>query len=517
MKNLRDYITEAETDSFPTKVGKAVGGAERTTKQTAADVAARADQAATDVATGYKAGLAGETPTGGQGTTAATAPTQTPATPNVKPDILVGGKNDPKPEGYNGWTVPGYDDAVFYTVPAISARRLQAAIDSVKDQGRDPTTAFQKVQSAPPPPEPETSSAGQGAKATADPADSSEIMVGKATQLTPAGYNRWGDPAEPDVVYFTKPNVSQLDLLTRLEKASEEGRTFPAAPDTTPAPTAPTTGKPDHGRIVQPSKPVSWKEIYDLNKATIGSNPNLIKPGQTLKMPDGSTYTVKSGDNLTKIAKAATSTQKPNTVVPNAGTGAKKAAPISPQVKANREAGNPDWYEPEDYARDQRIQDLLHPEKNQTKYQQGVAKEKDQLAQMAKLAGVKLPNLSTTAGPQGASANVGGRSVSAGPQGATSTGFNPNDINAAYNNWKPSAADYARAQQAAKEFQDSDGSNAEYEKISRALQASRPAYIPPPMDQSLANVAQAEQDYRARQGMQESNELADILKLAKLK
>jgi len=47
---------------------------------------------------------------------------------------------------------------------------------------------------------------------------------------------------------------------------------------------------------------VDWKTIYALNKATIGSNPNLIRPGMKLSMPDGSTYRVQPGDNLSKIA-----------------------------------------------------------------------------------------------------------------------------------------------------------------------------------------------------------------------
>jgi LysM repeat protein len=47
---------------------------------------------------------------------------------------------------------------------------------------------------------------------------------------------------------------------------------------------------------------MDWKTIYALNKTTIGSNPNLIRPGMKLKMPDGSTYAVQSGDNLSKIA-----------------------------------------------------------------------------------------------------------------------------------------------------------------------------------------------------------------------
>jgi LysM repeat protein len=47
---------------------------------------------------------------------------------------------------------------------------------------------------------------------------------------------------------------------------------------------------------------MDWKTIYALNKATIGSNPNLIRPGMKLNMPDGSTYRVQPGDNLSKIA-----------------------------------------------------------------------------------------------------------------------------------------------------------------------------------------------------------------------
>jgi len=46
-----------------------------------------------------------------------------------------------------------------------------------------------------------------------------------------------------------------------------------------------------------------WKDIYNLNKQKIGNNPNLIKTGTILKMPDGSPYKVKSGDNLSSIAK----------------------------------------------------------------------------------------------------------------------------------------------------------------------------------------------------------------------
>jgi hypothetical protein len=47
---------------------------------------------------------------------------------------------------------------------------------------------------------------------------------------------------------------------------------------------------------------VDWKTIYALNKATIGSNPNIIKPRMQLNMPNGTIYLVQPGDTLTKIA-----------------------------------------------------------------------------------------------------------------------------------------------------------------------------------------------------------------------
>lgn len=53
----------------------------------------------------------------------------------------------------------------------------------------------------------------------------------------------------------------------------------------------------------EPTKPITWKDIYNLNKDTIGTDPNKIRAGASLKMPDGSTYTVQAGDNLSKIAK----------------------------------------------------------------------------------------------------------------------------------------------------------------------------------------------------------------------
>jgi len=35
---------------------------------------------------------------------------------------------------------------------------------------------------------------------------------------------------------------------------------------------------------------VTWQKIYEANRDVIGSNPNRIKPGQTLRIPGGSNY-----------------------------------------------------------------------------------------------------------------------------------------------------------------------------------------------------------------------------------
>ena len=53
---------------------------------------------------------------------------------------------------------------------------------------------------------------------------------------------------------------------------------------------------------VDAAKKVDWKTIYALNKATIGSNPNVIRPRMQLNMPNGTIYLVQPGDTLTKIA-----------------------------------------------------------------------------------------------------------------------------------------------------------------------------------------------------------------------
>ena len=60
---------------------------------------------------------------------------------------------------------------------------------------------------------------------------------------------------------------------------------------------------------VSTAGPITWNKIHELNRDKI-KDPNKIYPGQVLKMPNGlPDYTVKAGDNLSKIAKNASSGQ----------------------------------------------------------------------------------------------------------------------------------------------------------------------------------------------------------------
>lgn len=115
----------------------------------------------------------------------------------------------------------------------------------------------------------------------------------------------FGDSENPEIA----------ELLKQYSDVKNAAMAAPAqAAAVTPAAPAKQTG------------PVTWKQIYDANKDVIGANPNLIKPGQKLKMPDGSTYTVKAGDNLSKIAKNASGGQAAS-VTPAAPSSFRGGAP----------------------------------------------------------------------------------------------------------------------------------------------------------------------------------------------
>lgn len=71
-----------------------------------------------------------------------------------------------------------------------------------------------------------------------------------------------------------------------------------AMPKAPRAPAAPTLE--EENRSIDPEL---VNQIYQDNQDVIGSNPNLIKPGQVLSLPDGTSYPVQRGDSLSKIAK----------------------------------------------------------------------------------------------------------------------------------------------------------------------------------------------------------------------
>jgi LysM repeat protein len=71
-----------------------------------------------------------------------------------------------------------------------------------------------------------------------------------------------------------------------------------AMPRAPRAPAAPTLEEED-----QSIDPELVNQIYQNNQDVIGRDPNLIKPGQVLSLPDGSSYAVQRGDSLSKIAK----------------------------------------------------------------------------------------------------------------------------------------------------------------------------------------------------------------------
>jgi len=80
--------------------------------------------------------------------------------------------------------------------------------------------------------------------------------------------------------------------------AQPTAQTQPAAPAAQPA------AQPAQAAPAKPAAPAAggWQALYAANKAVIGPNPNMIKPGQVLTMPDSKKYTVAPGDTLSAIA-----------------------------------------------------------------------------------------------------------------------------------------------------------------------------------------------------------------------
>lgn len=88
----------------------------------------------------------------------------------------------------------------------------------------------------------------------------------------------------PDVVVNPVPNRPNLSTTS------------------TPAqPVKPAAVKPSIPTMPKKVSPGSWQDIWKNNPGL--KNPNLIRPGQQIKLPDGSFATVDKGDTLSSIAK----------------------------------------------------------------------------------------------------------------------------------------------------------------------------------------------------------------------
>jgi LysM repeat protein len=135
------------------------------------------------------------------------------------------------------------------------------------------------------------------AGATVTPVQS--VPAAQATPIAPAA-------AAPAAPAASPADVGGDTGLTPDQVAAQQAamKSQPAA--AAPAASAPAASAPAAATPAATPKSGSWQDIYAANRDVIGNNPNLIKPGQQLKMPDGSTYTVKPGDSLSKIARGTT-------------------------------------------------------------------------------------------------------------------------------------------------------------------------------------------------------------------
>jgi len=97
-------------------------------------------------------------------------------------------------------------------------------------------------------------------------------------------------------------NKTPTNVSVRVAKVDPQGVTFATVPKSK-EPVSASTAPVATAGYSAPAVKGSWQAIYQANKDLIGNNPNLIKPGQRLKMPDGQPdYEVKQGDTLSKIA-----------------------------------------------------------------------------------------------------------------------------------------------------------------------------------------------------------------------
>lgn len=123
-----------------------------------------------------------------------------------------------------------------------------------------------------------------------------------AADANPEVYGYGGGPDTPQAQANAAANApsqgSDGGERTQQAMARPTAQTQPAAPAAQPA------VQPAQAAPAKPAAPAAggWQALYAANKAVIGPNPNMIKPGQVLTMPDSKKYTVAPGDTLSAIA-----------------------------------------------------------------------------------------------------------------------------------------------------------------------------------------------------------------------
>jgi GH25 family lysozyme M1 (1,4-beta-N-acetylmuramidase) len=123
--------------------------------------------------------------------------------------------------------------------------------------------------------------------------------------------------------YTSKANLGGIHLVDanlfngtviQLKKYGKQGGSAPAPkPAPKPQPSKPAGGtytvkKGETLSSIAPRLGTTWQALYALNKSVIGADPDLIKPGQVLRLSGGPApsisdqyYVVKKGDKLSKI------------------------------------------------------------------------------------------------------------------------------------------------------------------------------------------------------------------------
>jgi nucleoid-associated protein YgaU len=95
---------------------------------------------------------------------------------------------------------------------------------------------------------------------------------------TTAGGAVPGTPVTPATPVAATPKPADTKKPTETKKPDPK-------PEPKPEPKTVTVKSGDSLSKIAAANGTTWQKLYELNKGLIGGNPNLIRPGQELKMP----------------------------------------------------------------------------------------------------------------------------------------------------------------------------------------------------------------------------------------